>query len=444
MPRYDQARFLTTHNSYSGKQRGSLLEQLSSGVRLIELDFHDNGWGPARKDYRVGHLTPGMEVQRDNGNPTTFELKEWLRTIAAWSSANRGHAPITIVLDSKGDLTDNDAGGDLTDFNTMLLDVFGPRLFTREEHDSLGNWPDVGQLAGRILCVLSGHGGTRAAYRWSYGSAPALGRNAAGDLVLLYESPVGDLKYWSGKAGGGTITWLRKGTYAPSELGLRQPSVAVTDGGWVVAACCFARRGFPERIARKVGRIQDDAGNEGRIKWYPSESIGSGIAPTLKIDGDVVTEVHLTSSGREEVRGQLDRQRKRIAWQKPRATRSKASASGAVKLQGTQFCCGVDPAGWIGCSYAAGLLQPARFRQLAFVELQKGEDPATLRDALFFAADAKNRAAIASARSRGLVCRAWGFEQGDETTPWVENMPATDSPSAPWYQAYMQGAAVAV
>src|SRR5206468_1626689 len=118
-----------------------------------------------------------------------------------WSAANQGHGPITIVFDLKDDLTDNDDGGDLEDLNRTLMTAFGQRLFTRDEYDQrAGEWPDVAALRDRLLCVLSGDGSSRAAYRWAFGSAPAIGANADGDVVLLYRSTIGDLNCWSGKA----------------------------------------------------------------------------------------------------------------------------------------------------------------------------------------------------------------------------------------------------
>jgi hypothetical protein len=106
----------------------------------------------------------------------------------------------------------------------------------------------------------------------------------------------------------------------------------------------------------------------------------------------------------------------------------------------------VDAAGVIRSGFGQDLW-PVRFRQLAFVEEQKGDDRGVIRDALFFAADAKDEAAVAEARSRGLVARAWGYEESDRPTPPSpppENMPATDTPQAAWYQAFMTGPEVAV
>jgi hypothetical protein len=444
MGRYDESRFLTTHNSYSGGPRGPLPAQLGARVRCLELDFHDNGWKDVH-DYRVGHLKPGMEVAFGNGNPITLMVKDWLATVAGWSAANPGHGPITIVLDSKDDLTDNDDGGDLEDFNEILLAAFGQKLFTRDEYDQgAGAWPDVDALRDRILCVLSGNGSSRAAYRWAFGTHPAIGANADGQVVLLNPSTIGDVNCWSGKAdaAAGVVRWKRKFSYGLSNLGLSEAAVAVTDGGWVVTVHRFSRPNLPDRLESRVGRIQDDPGNEGRITWFSSQIMASGISPSIQIAGDEVIEIHATSDGqgRQQVRGRLNRQSKKVEWQKARATQSPLFERDTADWQGHRIRCGADPGGWLGTAFDADALRPVRFRQVVFVELQKGEDPAAMRDALFFAADAKNEAAIAQARNQGFVARAWGFEDGDQTKPWIENMPATDTPGDPWYQMYMQGA----
>lgn len=45
MTLFNEASFRATHNSYSGKERGSILAQLDSGIRCVELDIHDKGFG---------------------------------------------------------------------------------------------------------------------------------------------------------------------------------------------------------------------------------------------------------------------------------------------------------------------------------------------------------------------------------------------------------------
>jgi hypothetical protein len=375
------------------------------------------------------------------GNPDTLLLRDWLSVVAAWSDANRGEAPVTIVLDAKDDLTDNDAG-DLEDLNRTLEGVFGQRLFTRAEYDARGGWPDTDDLRGRVLCVLSGHGSSRAAYRWSVGSTPAIAINARGDVALAYRSPSGDLRAWTGSidASASRIAWQRKSTYAFASQGVAEPALALSDDGWLVAAYSFGPRpGFPgPLVGSLVGHLEGD----GRIRWHREGVPAQGRIPTLQIDGDEVLEIHTLSDGRrQQARGSLNRRKRSVEWQKARATQAQPFARDAADWNGHQLRCAVDPSGFVGCSIDGRSLEPVRFRQLAFVEEQL-HDADSMRDALFFGASAKDHEAIADARGRGLVARAWGFQEGDRTQPPVpgqENMPATDTPAAAWYATYMGG-----
>jgi hypothetical protein len=448
MARYDLTRFRATHNSYSGEARGTLPHQLGLKIRHLELDFHDNGYQEFG-DYRVGHLKVGSEVALGNGNPSTLLLRDWLGVIASWSSQHPGHAPITITLDAKDDLTDNPSGGDLEDLNGTLVDAFGTKLFTREDYDQAGAWPDVAALRDRFLCVLSGHGSTRAAYRWAFGVAPALAVNAGGDVVLAYRSSAGDLNCWIGVASAATanVSWQRKATYAIGQVGLQQPALGINDDGWIVAVHRFGplAHSFGPLLESVVGRLQDD----GRIAWFGARTFARGTAPSLQMRGDDVREIHTMTDGqrREQIVGRLNRRKRRVDWQSPAETQAQPFPRDVARFGAHEVRCSSNAGAAIVCSVDGGAAHPLRFHQVAFVEMQKGDDgePA-FGDALFFAADAKNKTAIAQARLRGLVARAWGFDDGDQTnppTPPQENSPATDDPEEPWYGAYMTGADVA-
>jgi len=446
MARYDLTRFRTTHNSYSGKDRGSLPQQLDRGIRCLEFDFHDNGYEEVG-DFRVGHLKPGSEVALGNGNPNTLLLRDWLGTIATWSNAHPGHAPIAVTFDAKDDLTDNEDGGDLEDFNLTLEGAFGGRLFTRDDFDRAGAWPDLEQLRDRVLCVLSGSGSTRAAYRWAFGAAPAVGVNEGGTIAIAYRSSAGDLNCWTGTAEGAppAVRWIRKVTYGLGTLGLSQPAIALSDDGWIVAVHSFERPGVQGPLLEsKLGRVQEDQ----RIRWFDAQVFAQGSAPSLRMEGDQVREIHTMWDGerRQQVLGNLNRQRRKVEWKSPRATQAEPFLRDVADWQRLQLRCGVDDRGAIGWGVAGGPLQPVRFRQVAFVEEQKGDDAGAIRDAAFFAAGAKDQASIADARNRGLVARAWGFDETDKTqppSPPQENMPATDTPEKTWYQQYMTGPEVA-
>jgi hypothetical protein len=435
MATYDVMRARASHNSYSGGDRGSLIDQLNANVRCIEFDFHDNDFETI-KDYRVGHLKPGAEVDHRPPNPPDDKLDSWLAVVNAWSIANPGHEPITIVLDAKDDLTDNDVA-DLEELNRRLEAMFGSRLFTREDFERHSSWPDVDDMRDKVLCVLSGNGGSRAAYRWSMGTTPAVGANKNGDVVMAYRSSTGEINCWAGRAteGEGAVAWLRKNTLAVSDIDLAEPAIKINDDGWVVAVYRFGPR--PEMhglmLASKTGHLKD-----GRINWGKTHVLGDGMSPSLKIDGDDVELIYrnVDGTGRRLVTGVIDRTKRNINWKKPKDTQRASFPRDVADWTTHTIRVESDALGAIGCAIDGGAALPVRFRQILFVERQTGEDPKIFRDAPFFGAGAAHRDDLREARSAGLVCRGWGFGELNKpaTTTDLENFPATDTPLIGWYQ----------
>jgi hypothetical protein len=428
MAKYDATSYRGTHNSYSGGARGSIVDQLRGRVRCLELDVHAKGF-QSLGDFRVGHLKPGAEVALGDGNPDGIMLADWLATIARWSNENV-HAPITLVLDSKDDLISADCGSP-EDLNKALEAAFGPLVYTRDEHDRAGAWPEASDLHNRVLCVLSGNGNTRASYRWTFGTDPALSVNARGDVVLVYRSTAGDLNAYLGRlAADGSIEWQHKSTYCFSRLPLSRPVVSVSDDGWIVAAHQFEPpEGFVgSRLESITGRIEESR----RVTWFGSEVFAQGGAPWLALKGREVQAVHAATGGFRRITGSLDTRRRDVDWGKGRKVQSAPPPSDRAVWRGTTYRCAA--AGAIVFGPEGGELRPVRFRQVAFVEEQTGDLRDSIRDALFYAADAKNRPALEAARQRGLVVRAWGFEERD--VPGCSQVAATDHPRADWYERF--------
>lgn len=434
MPRYDEVRFRATHNSYSGSARGSLVDQLDAGVRLVELDVHAKGFAEIG-DFRIGHLKAGAEVALGNGNPDTLRLRDWLALVARWSD-DHAHAPITVVLDSKDDLLSPECGSP-EDLNRALEEALGPRLWTRADYDAGGGWPDVTGLTSRVLCVVSGNGNTRQSYRWAYGSEPAMAIDARGDAVLVYVATSGDLHAFVGQVRpDGGIAWQSKSAYRYSLLPLSQPAVAANEEGWIVAAHRFVPpEGFVggTRLESIVGQV----GPARRAAWFTGASYGIGSQVRLSVTGTDVLEWHLEAGVSRQRRGVLNTRRRQVKWGAGRRADAEAPAPDAAVFDGRVYRCAVDGAGAILCG-PEGALAPVRFRQVAFVEEQKGDDRGALRDALFFAADAKDRGALEAALARGQMVRAWGVEPAD--LPCPAQVAATDVPRAAWYLDYTIGA----
>ena len=306
-------------------------------------------------------------------------------------------------------------------------------------------------LRGRVLVVLSGNGATRVSYRASFGVQPAMAVNGGGQVVLAYRSPSGDLRCWSGQADGATgeIAWYRKSTYAVSPYTVSEPALAINDDGWVVSVYRVGPQPVPPPVALlecRVGRVQED-GREGvnrRIRWQRGpDQLSAGLNPSLTIDGDDVRLIHETGNGkgRRDVRGTLDRRKQKVVWRKGRPTDSPFFDRDRATWQGHALRALANQARMILFS-VDGRQRAVGFRQVAFVERQKGDLPPEIGDALFFAADAGSRHDIAEARNQRIPSRAWWFHERNRTdppSPPQENAAATDTPYDQWYADYMDG-----
>jgi hypothetical protein len=395
--RYDEATFRATHNSYEGGARGSVPRQLDRGVRFLELDVHAGDF--EEHGYRIGHAGPGNAVARGlDGNPRSDRLADWLRLIAGWSAANADHAPITIALDCKSDLSDarSFAGGNLAALNALLETTLGDRLVRA---DALGDgpWPQLDDLRGHVVTVLSGDGDTRVAYLRDGGRMPAVALDTAGNVVEVHASRRGELWYWTGVHTGDAVTWRRHGSF------------------------------------------------------------GFGTRPAVRLDGEGKVLVVHEEDGRRWARtGRLDGAGE-IAWERgtkqaPRdapAPAARAEAGGRTVVVATAPDGGFDPETLL---YGTGVRADRRIRyeQLAFVEAQQAplklgplrEPPQLLGgDQRFCAAPAGDRYARAWAeacRARGRIVRLWQVRSFDDAGDIPVSFPATDDPAAPWYERYCE------
>ena len=110
--------------------------------------------------FKVGHAWPGNEVNNKllSGNPRGNNLEDWLRKIADWSrkEKNKGHAPITVFLDLKKDLIDDETNNPPEDyglirFNEQIRNACGDRLVTPENFDATS---PIIELRNKIIVVL--------------------------------------------------------------------------------------------------------------------------------------------------------------------------------------------------------------------------------------------------------------------------------------------------
>jgi len=176
-----QLRLLATHNSYRAGsdplgirliglvkpeeppllsyRHPPLYEQLSAGIRSLELDLRPRG-----RRFVLSHVP--LVDERSVAPDLAAALAECL----LWSDHNPGHLPLLIILELKSDWAFLDPfaktwdSATLDALDTTLRIALGARLFAPDElrgsSDSLQavlagqGWPTVGQLRGRFIIVL--------------------------------------------------------------------------------------------------------------------------------------------------------------------------------------------------------------------------------------------------------------------------------------------------
>lgn len=169
----------------------------SFAIRSIEIDIYNdpvggnfysrrgNGWAFKRKDSRIDELKkPGMKILHIpdiDYNTHYLTFKGALQALKAWSSANPGHVPIFVLVETKEDgigyyfklgkftkgIPWDAAACDSID--AEIDDVFGknsPQVLRPDEvrgsyatlNDAVtnGNWPVLNDALGKIVFVMEG------------------------------------------------------------------------------------------------------------------------------------------------------------------------------------------------------------------------------------------------------------------------------------------------
>jgi hypothetical protein len=446
MARFHESVLAATHNSYE-RSPGLLRAQLDSGVRCIELDLHSNDVSSGR-GYRIGHNSPGDGVEKGGGNPDSDRFGDWLAAVADWSESNREHAPITVVVDLKDDLTRSLSfdQGNPARLNHDLSTAFGERLLTAA---SVGDaaWPSIDELRGEVLVVLSGNEATRLGYLRDGAEHPAVALNSSGWVLEVHDSGREHLWYWTGRiVDDGTVSWERHGRYGRGEL----PAVALDDDGLVVEVHIH-----DDELVTRRGRL----GEDGEIEWGPDRSAGSvpagGRASVPRVCFDPAGSRSLVlDTGTQGVRagwhGELRRDGS-VAWReddaaggRPLPDKDEARAGGrTIRVSARQdggarpetLFYAIDGRGWRRVCYP----------QLGFAEskYQFWRDDVLAGEGVRFHARAANDTPelgkwLASRRAEGKLVRLWGFASGTLRTDPPANFPATDHPRAQWYRRHLR------
>lgn len=442
-PPYNQAYFRASHNSYSGEERGTVRAQLDAGVRQIELDFHDNdyeAWG-----FRVGHGSPGAEVDHSSPNPESNALADWVDEVSEWSLEHAGHAPIHLQLNIKDDMTDNrrTSEGSFAALNTLLLETFSGRLFWAR---SLGEvWPTVNSLRDKFVVGLTGVETmtSRAAYVRDKGKFPAVAINDHGQIIEVHRSQTHDsLWYWTGQLqGDGTVIWWHHGRYDSG----RNPAIALNNDGLFVEV---HRSQADDDLWYWTGVI----GEDGDLQFMENQEFDAGLGPSIAftdLDATSLREIH-TSNTDESVRwdwlAEVDTGSGLIAWGAHGTTTDAAfetdtavSDAGQVTVTSTTH----GASGSDTLMYATPAVVPARIRyaQVAFIDTSWGDDPVLTEASRFRSFPSGDHASARDWMSGGGIARVWHFSESDadgmaDTPP---NFGATDEPLSGWYDSWAEG-----
>lgn len=429
MPPVNHASFRATHNSYSGDiqgQRGSIVDQLNSGVRCLELDISAAGFASVG-DYQMGHDHPGDQVWHGGGNPPSVLFTDWIRQIAQWSGRHKGHAPIQLLLDTKDNFNEQPsaATGNHGALNTSLTHVFGNSLLLPKD---MNGWPEPAALAGRIMTVLSGTQETRSSYGIDRGAHPSVAVNSLGQVVEVHASETGNnsLWYWIGLLqADGTVAWKRHGHYGTGT----RPAVAVNDAGFVVEVHKLQDH---DHLWYQIGKIT--AQND--ISWGASHDYDNGILPTIQFTGsNTLREIHQSEAHLANWSWNVTLDE--AAWM--------LSFSSNAKTQDPRWSS--DRAGFISVQRTPDMTlvysshtvdrSPICYEQLAFIEYQISDPSWMSLGGRFAAAPADGSDDfLMQMRLAGYMTRGWQFKQSSPKFQPPECYAATDNPCEQWYIDY--------
>lgn len=452
---YNLATAAATHNSYAGAfgdgDVGSITEQLDSGIRTLELDIHTDDFEDF--GYRVGHDDPGDEVALGAGNPADETLDGWLELVASWSDAHPTHAPITLYIDLKDEPdSHHPSKGNFGAFNVLLERTLGERLYTPDNFAADAQWPDVEEMQGQVVVVLTGDEDGQLAYRRDRGLDPAIAINDLGQVIEVHqsESNSDDMWLWTGQVqADGSIQWMHHADYDTGNA----PAVAINNDGLIIEV-----HEDPDwndnNLWYRVGRIDENY----VVQWstdggqqFPGGDDGEG--PTVAfvdLDGVEVREVHQSSSNDQRWYWSatvVDETGGTVQWDRPLGdgkTDDGFYPRASVSYGGAEYTVSIADDGphQDVLLYSGPSGGRVRYTQLAFGSARASSKEELANDGLeFFAEDAREdsgRDFAAQKREQGKVTRLWRFDEALRMSDGAEpiNFAATDHPFADWYVDY--------
>ena len=168
----------TCHNCYEIKVAEAMgaktFKQVLDKVKNVEMDFWDTRdavTGGVKNEWYVRH-NPGTLFQSGNDNNCTGNgkgtnnLGACLSDVKQWSDAHPGHEVITLFLDKKQAWSSVSEGRRPVDLDNLVQSRLGAALYkpaslqasypTLRDAAKARSWPDVANLKGKVIVVLTG------------------------------------------------------------------------------------------------------------------------------------------------------------------------------------------------------------------------------------------------------------------------------------------------
>ena len=220
---------------------------------MVEIDFFGHPDG-----FQLGHKAIGHQIAtaaKTKGNPPSLNFVDWINVVRdILLPLGRRHLPLLLFLDVKNDhlaRVKTAQEHNLATLNHTIETAFRDKLLSVDAFERMGRRPLLGDLAGRVIVVLTGHEKTRFLYRHDSGFTPCVSVSLRQHVLEVHcarPSGNGALWYWIGRlcdamrdpvsaaspdASVAAVEWLQHGWL---KVKGHHPSAALNSDGWIV---CF-------------------------------------------------------------------------------------------------------------------------------------------------------------------------------------------------------------
>lgn len=396
---FPEATFVGSEATVVRPELGSVAEQLHRGLRYLQFPVQDDDFRQ-RGDFALGVDAPRDQINLGGDNPSDEDLSDWLEAIARWSDAYPNHAPITVALDLRDDLTDNVNfdEGDLFRLNEILKSALGEKILLAPSVDE-GTWPSVDDMRGKVIVLLAGHEQSRARYRELLGTNPTIAGDADGAVVAVHEHGFFELRYLLGARAGAEVRWTRGG-FVPGYY--VKPSLAINEQGLLVLVASSPPTDEFHAVYMTVGEVLPAGG----VFWRDTQVLDTGELAVVRFLDPTSSTVEVLVDPRTSTarRYEISVRRNDGATNVLKMEESMAVAwdTDIVRGEEEQFIRVLGDESGVLRYETESRRRPIAPEQLAFTEYKKG-DHATLQRWFRYSVDPTE---IQTWLAQGLVVRA--------------------------------------